>query len=446
MLTAVAAPATVFSDLRAREFSRLDDQGHAYLDYTGSALYGTSQLRFHHALMEESVFGNPHADSGASRGSTAIITEARRTVLRFLDVDESTHAVCFTANATAAIKLVAESYPFGPQSPLILSADNHNSMNGIREYAQRAGAAVRVLPLDGELRLREPETILEEGGGLLAFPAQSNFSGVQHPLGLVAKARALGMDVLLDIAAYVPSNAFSLQRCPADFVVLSFYKLFGYPTGVGALVARRDALQRLRRPWFSGGTVLWASTALGTHRLRATEEAFEDGTPDFLGLAALAPGFALLDEVQMPRLTDHVRHLTSALLEGLRALCHANGVALVRIYGPQDLNARGGTVAFNVCDASGTPIAYPEVEARARSFNMSLRGGCFCNPGTSEAAFELEPEETAACLDESGAAFTPERLATCTGRPVGAIRASVGLANNDSDIRRVIAAVASFAQ
>lgn len=449
MLTAIADDsATLFSELRTREFSRLDAQRHTYLDYTGSALYGSSQLRFHHALLEHGIFGNPHSDSAPSRESTEVIAAARRTVLRFFDVDESTHAVCFTANASAAIKLVAESYPFGPESPLVLSADNHNSVNGIREYARRAGARVAVLPLDGSLRLRDPEAILERearDGGLLTFPAQSNFSGVQHPLDLVAKARTLGMDVLLDVAAYAPSHALSLRECPADFAVLSFYKLFGYPTGVGALVARREALARLQRPWFSGGTVLWASTALERHRLLDTAQAFEDGTPNFLDVAALGPGFALLEEVQMPRLTAHVRHLTFALLEGLRALHHRDGIPLVRLYGPHDLAARGGTVAFNVCDTTGTPIPYADVESRARTLGVSLRGGCFCNPGASETAFDLDPDRTAACLEESGDAFTPERLAACTGRSVGAVRASIGLANNERDINRAIEVIASFA-
>ena len=129
-----------FDALRESEFSRLDAQNHAYLDYAGSALYGESQLRAHHAMLSEGLFGNPHSDSGPSRASTEIIDAARRRVLQFLDVDESTHDVCFTANTSAAIKLVAESYPFQQQSTFLLSADNHNSVNGIREYARRAGA------------------------------------------------------------------------------------------------------------------------------------------------------------------------------------------------------------------------------------------------------------------------------------------------------------------
>ena len=145
MLIAEAASEarTYFDELRDREFSRLDAQHLAYLDYTGSALYGESQLRAHHALMQSSVFGNPHSDSDPSRASSIVIDDARRKLLRFLDADESTYDVIFTANASAAIKLVAESYAFERDSLLLLSTDNHNSINGIREYAKRAGAEVR---------------------------------------------------------------------------------------------------------------------------------------------------------------------------------------------------------------------------------------------------------------------------------------------------------------
>lgn len=424
---------TFFDELRWREFSRLERQQHAYLDYTGSALYADSQIRAHQALLQSSLFGNPHSDSAPSRASTELIDAARELVLRFLDVDASTHVVCFTANTTAAIKLVAESYPFTRESACVLSADNHNSINGIREYAQRAGAQVRYLPLDGELRLRDPESILrEEGGGLLAFPAQSNFSGVRHPLALVDFARKRGFDVLLDIAAYAPSQRISLRDCPADFAALSFYKLFGYPTGLGALIARREALARLRRPWFAGGTVTYASVAAATHRLRPGHEAFEDGTPNFLAIAALPFGFALLDEAGPARLSAHVATLTRLFLDELREMPH------VRIYGPPDMNSRGGTVAFNVV---GVP--YTEVETRATRAGVSVRGGCFCNPGAAEAAFSLSPS-VGDCLETLGAQFTIPRFADCVGQEVGAVRASFGLANNAVDVRRAIDVVASF--
>jgi selenocysteine lyase/cysteine desulfurase len=60
--------------------------------------------------------------------------------------------------------------------------------------------------------------------------------------------------VLLDAAAFVPTNRLDLQVHSPDFVVMSFYKMFGYPTGVGCLLVRNETLATLRRPWFGGGT------------------------------------------------------------------------------------------------------------------------------------------------------------------------------------------------
>ena len=393
-----------FAELRKREFSRLDEQHHTYVDYTGSALYGVSQLHAHQALLLGGIYGNPHSESPASRKSTAAIDRVRDIVLRFLGVDASTHAVIFTANATAAIKLVAESYPFAPGTKCVLSVDNHNSMNGVREYARRAGASFEYIRLDSGAAPQRST------GGLFAFPAQSNFSGIRYPLHLIDEAHANGYDVLIDIAAYAPSRQISLHN--VDFAALSFYKLFGYPTGLGALIAKREAIEKLRRPWFAGGTVLYASVEADTHRLRTTHDAFEDGTPNFLAIAALPAGFTLLEEFGMHRIAAHVDRLTAMFLEEIAPLS--------TIY---------GRTAFNI---EGVP--YWEVEERARGANISLRGGCFCNPGASEIAFGLDRATIERCVDEQ---FTVQRFARCTEKTIGAVRVSFGAANNADDVMRV---------
>ncbi|HEY1952755.1 MAG TPA: aminotransferase class V-fold PLP-dependent enzyme [Gemmatimonadaceae bacterium] len=441
-----------FAELRAEEFGRLDAAGQAYLDYTGSALYAERQVRAHAALISRAILGNPHSENPASRESTRLIDNARAQVLRFLDAPPEDYAVIFTANASAAIKLVAESFPFGRDASLVLAADNHNSVNGIREYARRAGAPVHYLPLDSELRLDRPELHLASWHprerGMFAFPAQSNFSGVQHPLGMVRQAQALGYTVLIDAAALVPTSPLSLRSVPADFVALSFYKVFGYPTGVGALVARRDALAKLNRPWFAGGTLEYASVQNDRHLLRPVGDgAFEDGTPAFLSIAALEGGFTLLDEVCIRRLNTHVMRLTAYLLDGLRGLKHPNGAPLVTIYGPPTTQDRGGTIAFNVVDRTGRAVPFSSVEARASGEGVSLRGGCFCNPGASEAAFGFRAEETGRCLDQlSKTGFSVERFAECLGPdiPVGAVRASIGIPTNEADIDRALSVLASY--
>ena len=179
---------------------------------------------------------------------------------------------------------------------------------------------------------------------------------MQHPLELISLARERGYRVLVDAAAFLPTNPLSLRRTPADFVALSYYKIFGYPSGIGALVARRDALASLRRPWFAGGTIELVSTQDDIHLLKNGLAGFEDGTPNFLAASALPAGFAFVQAIGIPALHRHVMRLTSALLDGLRRIRHPNGRRAVVIHGPETLDRRGATVAFNVADTNGRVI------------------------------------------------------------------------------------------
>jgi selenocysteine lyase/cysteine desulfurase len=188
---------------------------------------------------------------------------------------------------------------------------------------------------------------------LFAYPAQSNFSGVQHPLEWIARAQARGWDVLLDAAAFVPTNQLDLARHHPDFVSLSFYKMFGYPTGVGFLLARKRALATLCRPWFAGGTITVASVRGDRYFLQAGPEGFEDGTLNYLALPAVEFGLRHLRRVGLDAIHTRVTCLTEWLLSQLIALRHETDVPLVRVYGPVDGASRGATVALNFYDRHG---------------------------------------------------------------------------------------------
>lgn len=440
-----------FHDLRAREYQRLDAGGHAYLDYTGSGLHAESQLRRHMELLGSTVLGNPHSENPASTSSTGLVERARQRILAFLDADPDEYLVTFTSNASGALKLVGEAYPFGPGARFVLAEDNHNSVNGIREYARGAGARVTYAPLDDELRMDDPAEFLPDldgdAPGLFAYPAQSNFSGVKHPLAWVDDARERGYDVLMDTAAYLPTNPLSLSRVKPDFLCVSFYKMFGYPTGVGALVARRDTVERLKRPWFAGGTVEFVSTQRHLHRLFEGAEQFEDGTPNFQAIPALEFGLDVLEEVGMERLRLRIRDLTDRLLQGLTGLKHSGGEPLVRVYGPTDTEARGGVVPFNLLDRNGDVLHFDRVEQRAADAKVSIRGGCFCNPGASERAFGFPPSRAEDCLEPMMTGpFSPEEYAGCMGgSAAGALRASLGIASTEEDVDRLVEVLGSFA-
>ena len=442
-----------FNSLRDREYSRLDRLNEAYLDYTGTALYAESQVARNAERLLGSVFGNPHSENGPSRSSTIVIEKARQRVLDFLDASSSEYSVCFTANTSAAIKLVGESFDFGPRSSLVLASDNHNSMNGLREFSRRGGASVQYVGLDRELRLDGAAESLrvnrKSGSALFGFPAQSNFSGVKHPLSLIEEARNSGYAVLLDAAAFLPTNQLSLREHSPDFVVFSMYKIAGYPTGVGVLVARNDALPLLERPWFAGGTVEYASIQHGMHSLRGGVEGFEDGTPAFLSIAAVSDALDFVSALGQSRIQKRIAGLTSYLLRELRTLSHRDGIPLVRFHGPAGTGERGGTVAFNVVTPRGDPVPFAAVVDRARDAGVALRGGCFCNPGASEVAFDFPLDASRLCFaSASEHGFSVEKLSACLGTSVavGAVRASVGIPTTRRDIDRAIDVVASFGE
>lgn len=448
---------SILDDLRATEYGRLDDQGHIYLDYTGGSLYAESQLRAHFELLSRNVFGNPHSLNPTSKAMTQLDERARAFVLEFFNASPSEYTVIFTANASNALKLVGESYPFQPGGHFLMLFDNHNSVNGIREFVRAKGASFTYLPVMApELRVEDALmlSLLEQESGsahrLFAYPAQSNFTGVQHSLEWIEVAQAKGWDVLVDCAAFVPTNRLDLSRWHPDFVPLSFYKLFGYPTGVGCLLARKATLAKLQRPWFAGGTVWGISVQGDGHVLLDGGEAFEDGTIDYLNLPAVEIGLKHLMTIGMETIHERVICLTDWLLDALLSLHHSNGKPLVQVYGPHNCHMRGGTIALNFLTPDGSIVDERIVEQRASASHISLRTGCFCNPGAGEAAFNLSKEdlrqifkgeanETLPSLFKGKGEMTWDQfLANLGMQSGGAVRVSLGVATNFADVYQLV--------
>lgn len=446
--------ASTLDTLRGKEYARLDEQQQVYLDYTGGGLYADSQLSSHMDMLRKGVYGNPHSANPTSMASTQLDENARDYVLSYFNASPDEYLVIFTQNASGALKLIGESYPFENGSHYLLTFDNHNSVNGIREFARSRGATVTYAPvLPPELRidadkLRESLQLgRSDKPSLFAYPAQSNFSGVQHSLDWIAEAQANGWDVLLDAAAFAPTNRLDLSQYHPDFVSLSFYKIFGYPTGVGCLIARKTSLPKLRRPWFAGGTITIASVQGDGHYLEEGEAGFEDGTINYLNLPSVEIGLRHIEAVGIERIHERVMCLTDWLIQQLVGLYHSNGQPLVTIYGPTDTHMRGGTVTLNLYDVDGKLFDYRQIEALANERNISLRTGCFCNPGAGEQAMgftkaELEP------YFHNAERMTFEQFITAMHShgedAVGAIRVSVGIATNFADVYHFVNFMRTF--
>lgn len=486
---------TAFENLIATEMSRFD--GEVYCDYTGSGVYQESQLRGVYGELAATAYGNAHSRNPSSLAAEGAIERAREMVLRHFNVTASEYSVIFTSGATAALKLVGESFPWTNSSRFVYLRQNHNSVLGIRELALGQGASFHAIPeadlLDvgscnkwiGDLSSCEsgkasppPPPSPKKGlltqfpdgtYNLFAFPAQDNFAGVKYPLEWIDVFHKAGGGkwlVLLDAAAFVPTHSLDLHTHPADFVTISFYKIFGYPTGLGALLVRNDVVDVMQKTFFGGGTVILSSC--DTHFCLLHQNPcsrFEDGTVSFLSIAALRHGFDALRAASglsgkptstsaqvMEPITRHVQALTRHLYQELAALKHSNGKPVVWIHGKHSADAReskakqGSIVNFNVLAPDGSNVGYHAVQSVTARDHVHLRTGCNCNPGacydylgvTSEEVVRYSLEKKS-CGDELDV--------TADGKPLGAVRVSLGYLSTFEDVQAVVGVIRkNFAQ
>lgn len=290
----------------------------------------------------------------------------------------------FTSGATASLKLVAESFRFYDDDAFYYLTDSHTSCLGMREIVGTS----KIIPLTKEQLL---DSNLKTGsGGLITFPAQCNFNGLKLPLDLIASIHNNpDTFICLDAASFLSTNSLDLRRFKPDFVCLSFYKIFGYPTGLGALIVSKRGAERLNKKYYGGGTVQIALTRTNWHRKRdPIHERFEDGTCDFLSIIALQTCFQFMEELLgsdfIERVSRHVFNLGRYLHHHLGSLKHHNGQPVVKFHHDTeftDLASQGGIVNFSLLHADGAFVGFGEFSSIAALHNIILRTGCFCNPG-----------------------------------------------------------------
>eukprot|EP00884_Botryococcus_braunii_P001647 jgi/Botrbrau1/11483/Bobra.0360s0010.1 len=394
--------------------SRMKPNEH-YLDYTGSSLYCNSQLDGAIEELKRHVFGNPHSANPSSELSTEKVEEVRDMILQFFNADPLEYNVVFTPSATGSLKLVGETFPWTRGSQFRYLRENHNSVLGMREYAVLHGGKYRALSeLQVEAWLQRDVGLdtLDEGDALssdftynlFAFPAEDNFAGVKYPLDWIQKVQAKSSPnsrwmVMLDAAAYIPTQPLDLRKVRPDYVALSFYKIFGYPTGLGALVVRSDAVEMLRKVFWGGGTVSLATSADDFHVLKCRPcERLEDGTVAFLDIIALKHGFNMLQRLGgIKAVQRHVAALSHYLYLQLVSLKHRNGAPVVRIFGKHNQanwqEVQGGIVNFEVLNPAGAPYSYRTFQLESAAAGIHVRTGAECNPGACYSYVGIEDGE-----------------------------------------------------
>jgi cysteine desulfurase / selenocysteine lyase len=321
--------------------------------------------------------------------ATEAFEGARTRIAAFTGADPIT--TIFTANATAAINLVA--YAWGRENVgrgdvmLLTELEHHSNIVPWQLLAEEVGAEIRYLHVsraDGTLSLDELERELADGRvRLAAFAHVSNVLGTINPVAeMVARARAAGAVTVIDGAQAVPQLPVDVGAIDADFYAWTGHKAFG-PTGIGVLHGRRELLEAMR-PFIAGGHMI-KQVGFDRSTWNDLPWKFEAGTSQIAEAVGLRTAVEYLDGLGMEAVREHERALTAY---ALRRLADTEGVT---VPGPPDADRRGGVISFAIDGMHPHDIA----ELLDRD-NVCVRAGHHCAqplmraldvPATARASF-----------------------------------------------------------
>lgn len=433
------------------------------MDHAGTTVYSKTLVEQFSVKMVANLYGNPHSGSHPAKLSGHMVDAVREEALKFLGADPEHFELVFTANTTAAIKLVAESFR---DLALASSAaepfwygyhkDSHTSLVGVREYAEGSSHCFSSdEEVENWLQGREsPKTLSNSSGipGLFAYPGQSNMTGRRLPFSWIRQLRqSFHQDTysLLDAAALATTAQldFSDPEFAPDFTVVAFYKIFGFPD-LGGLIVRKESSYILSwRKYFGGGTVDML-TVLHEPTVKRKDvtihNGLEDGTLPFHSIMAL--GCAISDHKRlygsMKTVSQHTSFLIQRLYAGISKLSYSNGRPLCTIYHDSvpgkkpysDPTTQGATIAFSVMKADGTYIEHSQVEKLASEKGIYLRAGGLCNPGGIASSLDIKPWHFKRAWSAGYRCGNSAPLEIIRGKPIGVVRASLGAMSTMDDV------------
>ena len=303
-----------------------------------------------------------------SQEASQLYEEAHDKVARFIGA-KGREEIVFVKNTTEAINYVAYGLDWKPGDEVITTVmEHHSNIVPWQLIRDRFGVKIKFLDLKDKwyLDLEQLEGLITEKTKLITVVHVSNVLGTINPVEEICKiAHEHEVPVLIDGAQSVPHLPVDVKKIKCDLLVFSAHKMLG-PTGVGALYIR-EGLGEEMCPTFGGGDMIRRVT-LEKSEWNVMPWKFEAGTPNIAGGIGFGAAVEYLEKLGMEWVRSHEKELTKYLLERLYE------IPKVTVYGPEDVEKRGGVVAFTVegLDSHELAMYLDELE------NIAIRSGVHC--------------------------------------------------------------------
>ena len=416
--------ADTLDNYRKYNLERLENV--VYLDYAKESVFADSQMKEITNDLGTHLYGNTHSESPSATLSTEQVQQARAFLLNYLGISSLTEYVTvFTYSYAQALKVIAESFPYTEKSKFYYSSTSSNNILGLRGFVEKKGGKSELF----DIKKKADFAFEDNSTNIIAFPLVDEFTGevlsvekmkqiIKTPTG-----NSNFTITMADASVYLANHKIDLKETPFTALAISFEKIFGFPN-LGCAVISGDLIPKLQKPYFGGGTLVFAMPNEDYEKMRLKpSEKFEDGSIPFLSIASLKYGFDMLKELGIEE-TFHFQHdMGQRLYKGIKELQYNDNTKTIIVYSPPETET---IVTFNVLDKNGNIIDYHKVLESARLANISISGGCMSTPGSCYSALQIS---------EKDAENKPE---------IGALRASVGWATTMTDVDKLIQFLRDF--
>jgi cysteine desulfurase/selenocysteine lyase len=351
------------------EFPVLEREGIAYLDSAATSQTPRSVIEAMDRYYLEARATVHRSTYPLAAEATELFEGARNRVAAF--TGSSPASTIFTRNATEALNLVAWSWgrtnlAAGDRIALT-EMEHHSNIVPWQMVAAEKGAVLDYVDItdDGVLDLASLDAVLARGPKIIAVAHVSNVLSTVNPIEeIVRRAHDAGAVVVVDGAQAVPHLPVDVAALGADFYAWTGHKAYG-PTGIGVLHGRTELLEAMP-PWLGGGHMI---KRVGRDESTYLEPParFEAGTSNIAEAIGLGAAVDFLGDIGMDEVRAHGREIAAYALERVGELDD------VTVYGPADVEQRGGALAFNIEGAH--PHDVSEILGRE---GVCIRAGHHC--------------------------------------------------------------------
>lgn len=319
----------------------------------------------------EKINANPHRGAyELSVLATEAYDEAREKVRSFINAERSCEII-FTKNATEAFNLLAMSYGMNfinEGDEIVISiAEHHSNLIPWQQVAKAKGAILKYMYTDenGELTEEEVHSKITDKTKIVSIAHVSNTLGAINPINEIAEyAHSKGAVVIVDGAQSVPHMKVDVRDLDADFLVIAGHKLLA-PMGIGVLYGKKELLEKMPPVLFGGDMVEYVYEQETTFNVLPYK--FEAGTQNVEAAVGLSRAIDYLNEIGMDNVEKIEKELISYAIEEISKLDY------VKIYGPRDIEKRGGVLSFEI-----EGVHPHDVASIFDTFGVCIRAGNHC--------------------------------------------------------------------